>query len=244
MKRGKKYMRLHYLQHVPFEDPGSILIWAKENGHVITNTQLYKNDYLPNQQDFDWLVIMGGPMNIYDEENYPWLLEEKVFIKEAVTSGKVVIGLCLGGQLIADVIGGKVTKNLYKEIGWLPIKLSVEVRSTPLFSFFSEEPVVFQWHGDTFSVLPEEAKCIATSEACRNQAFIYKKKVFGFQYHLENTTSIIADLVENCREEMIGDVYVQTPEELLAHPEYIEQNNKWMNLFLTELEKMYREGSL
>lgn len=237
-------MRLHYLQHVPFENPGSILTWAKENGHAITSTQLYQNGALPKQQDFDWLVVMGGPMNIYEEEIYPWLVDEKLFIGEAIAAGKVIIGLCLGGQLIADVIGGKVTQNPYKEIGWLPIQLSEEVRSTPLFSFFPEQPIVFQWHGDTFSVLPEDATCIAQSDACKHQAFIYKKRVFGFQYHLENTTSIIKGLVENCREEMVADVYVQTPEELLAHPEYIEQNNKWMELFLTQLEKMYREGVL
>lgn len=235
-------IRIHYLQHVPFENPGSILTWAKENGHIITSTQLYKNHTLPKQQDFHWLVVMGGPMNIYEEEKYPWLAAEKAFIKEVIAASKVVIGLCLGGQLIAHAIGGKVTENPYKEIGWFKVKLSEEARSMPLFSFFPQQPVVFQWHGDTFSSLPEDAKCIAESQACKHQAFIYKKKVFGFQYHLENTPSIINDLVENCRDEMVKDIYVQTPEELMGHPEYIEQNNKWMNMFLTELEKMYRKG--
>ncbi len=237
-------MRLHYLQHVPFENPGSILTWARENNYMVTNTQLYKNDPLPQQQDFDWLVVMGGPMNIYEEEKYPWLADEKRFIRESITAGKVIIGLCLGGQLIADVIGGKVTQNPSKEIGWFPVQLSEAVRLSPLFSFFPEWPVVFQWHGDTFSLLPEEAECIAQSQACKHQAFIYKKRVFGFQYHLENTPSIIEGLIENCRDEMVPDIYVQTPEELLARPEYIEQSNKWMNLFLTQLEKMYREGDL
>ncbi|MBP2630495.1 MAG: Glutamine amidotransferase type 1 [Firmicutes bacterium] len=243
-ERMKKEMILHYLQHVPFENPGSILIWAKENGHSITSTQLYRNEAFPKQDKFNWLVIMGGPMNIYDEENYPWLADEKVFIRESIAADKVIIGLCLGGQLIADVIGGKVTQNPYKEIGWFPICLSEEAKKSPLFSFFPEHPVVFQWHGDTFSTLPEDAKCIAESEACKHQAFIYKNRVFGFQYHLENTLSIINGLVENCRDEMVPDIYVQTPEELLAHPEYIEKDNKLMNRFLTQLEKMYREGGL
>lgn len=234
-------MRFHYLQHVPFENPGSILTWANKNGHLLTNTQLYQNDPLPKQEDFDWLVVMGGPMNIYDEETYPWLADEKVFIREAIALGKVVIGLCLGGQLLADVIGGKVTKNRYQEIGWFPIRLSEEARSSPLFSFFPEQPIVFQWHGDTFSVLPEDAQCIAESKACQHQAFIYRKRVFGFQYHMETTSSIIKELVENCGEEMVPDVYVQTPEELFAHPEYIEQTNQWMDMFLTQLEKMSRE---
>lgn len=237
-------MRLHYLQHVPFENPGSILTWAEKNGYELTNTQLYKNDPFPKQQDFDWLVIMGGPMNIYDEENHPWLAEEKGFIREAIAAGKVVIGICLGGQLLAEVIGGKVTQNLYKEIGWFPIRLSEEARSSPLFAFLPQNPVVFQWHGDTFSILPKEAICIAESTACKHQAFIYRRRVFGFQYHLENTWPIINGLVENCREEMVPDLYVQTPEDVLAHPEYIEQNNQWLDQFLSQLEKMEREGDL
>jgi len=237
-------MRLHYLQHVPFENPGSILTWAEKNGHEVSSTQLYRSDAFPGQQDFDWLVVMGGPMNVYEEDIYPWLAGEKLFIRDAIAAGKIIIGLCLGGQLIADVIGGKVTQNRHKEIGWLPVWLSASARSTPLFSFFPEQPVVFQWHGDTFSVLPEAAQCIAQSDACEHQAFIYKKRVFGFQYHLENTPEIINSLVENCRSEMIPGDYVQTPEELLAHPEYMEQNNKWMEQFLTQLEKMDREGAL
>ena len=119
-------MRIHYLQHVPFENPGSILTWAEENNCFVSSTKLYQNDSLPGQKDFDWLVIMGGPMNIYEEKNYHWLTEEKIFIKESIAAGKIVIGLCLGGQLLADAIGGKVTANPCKEIGWFPIRLSGE----------------------------------------------------------------------------------------------------------------------
>lgn len=237
-------MRLHYIQHVPFENPGSILTWAKENGHVITFSLMFQEASFPKISEFDWLLIMGGPMNIYEEAIYPWLIKEKEFIKEAIDSGKVLIGLCLGGQLIADVIGGKVTKNPYPEIGWFPVKLSEKIRQSPLFSFFPEEPVVFSWHGDTFSILPEEAEIIASNEACKNQAFVYKNRVFGFQYHLENTPEIISALVENCREEMIPGPFVQTPEEVLSKADYIKQDNKWMNQFLTQLEILSGEGDI
>jgi GMP synthase-like glutamine amidotransferase len=237
-------MRVHYLQHVPFENPGSILEWAKQYGFRVTSTHLYKSDLLPKQQDFDWLVVMGGPMNIYDEKNYPWLAAEKEFIRDAIASGKVVIGLCLGGQLIADVIGGKVIRNDHLEIGWFPIRLSETARSSPLFSFFPQQPMVFEWHGDTFCALPENTERIAENDACEHQAFIYRKRVFGFQYHLENTSVIIKNLIANCRDDMVFGPFVQTPEELLTHPEYIEQSNQWMNLFLTQLEKMYTEGAI
>ncbi len=233
-------MRLHYLQHVPFENPGSILTWATKKGCSVTGTHLYHED-LPAQLDFDWLVVMGGPMSICDEENYPWLAQEKLFIREAIDSGKVVIGICLGAQLIVDVIGGKVTRNPHLEIGWFPVKLKEEAISSPLFSFLPEEPVVFQWHGDTFSTLPEDAVCIAENDACPHQAFIYEERVFGFQFHLEATQETIENLLNHCKDEMLPGDFVQTQEELLSHPEYIKQDNQWMDMFLTQLKKEINE---
>jgi GMP synthase-like glutamine amidotransferase len=229
-------MRLHYLQHVHFENLGSIFTWATKEGCSITSTHLYNHENLPAQSDFDWLVVMGGPMNIYQEDKYPWLVSEKQFIREAIKSGKVVIGICLGAQLIADVIGGEITRNPCPEIGWFPIKLKEEARSSLLFSFLPEEPMVFQWHGDTFSTLPEDAVCLAESDACHNQAFVYKDRVFGFQFHLESTQETIGNLVNHCIEEMVPGDFVQTPEEVLSHPEYVDQDNQWMDIFLTQLK--------
>lgn len=230
-------MRLHYLQHVPFENPGSILRWAAANDFEVTKTLLYQDDELPKQDDYDWLVVMGGPMNIYDHKNYPWLLREKSFIENAINSGKLVIGLCLGGQLIADVIGGEVTSNSYLEIGWFPIRFKDDIKSSTVFSFLPDEPTVFHWHGDTFSKLPDDAVCIAKSDACDNQAFIYKERVFGFQFHLETTEKIINDLMVNCEDEMIPGQYVQSKNELLNN-ENIEKTNKWMDIFLNKLKDL------
>ncbi len=232
-------MRIHYLQHVPFENMGSILTWANEENCSVTGSHLYNDQELPEHNDYDWLVVMGGPMNIYDEENYPWLAQEKLFIRKAVDTGKVVIGICLGAQLIADVLGGKVTENPHKEIGWFPVNLSKDTRSSPFFSFFPEEPMVFHWHGDTFSSLPESAILLAENNTCPNQAFWYKERVFGFQFHLESTQETIENLVEHCKDEMIPDDFVQTPEEILSHPEYIKQDNQWMSMFLTQLKQEY-----
>jgi len=237
-------MRIHYLQHVPFENPGSILVWAKTNQSIITSTQLYNDEALPEVNEFEWLVVMGGLMNIYEEDQYPWLKAEKELIKAAIKANKVVLGMCLGSQLIADSIGGKVVQNKQKEIGWLPITFSKEAKASPLFAFFPDNPVVFHWHGDTFVELPEAATVIAASTACKNQAFIYNKRVFGFQFHLENTLSIINDLIANCGDEMVPDDYVQLPEEVLAHPEYIRQDNQWMAAFLTQLKQMVEVDDL
>lgn len=229
-------MRIHYLQHVTFENPGSILKWAQANNYPVTATQLYNDEALPEVSDFDWLVVMGGPMNIYEEAQYPWLKAEKAFIKAAIEANKVVLGLCLGSQLIADIIGGKVVKNKQKEIGWFPITFFEEAKASPLFAFFPDNPVVFHWHGDTFVELPPEATVIAASAACQNQAFVYQKRVFGFQFHLENTQAIIKDLIKNCGDEMIPSDFVQRPEEVMAHPEYILQDNLWMAAFLDQLK--------
>ncbi|MTK63392.1 MAG: type 1 glutamine amidotransferase [Methanobacterium sp.] len=227
-------MRLHYLQHVPFENPGSILKWADLNEFEITKTLMFQGEQLPEHDDYDWLVVMGGPMNIYDHENYPWLVREKSFIKTAIDSGKLVIGLCLGGQLIADVLGGEVTKNSHLEIGWFPLHFKDDIKSSSVFSFLPDEPTVFHWHGDTFSKLPENTEMIAKSDACDNQAFIYDGRVFGFQFHLETTETIINDLVVNCADEMIPGPYVQSKKELLNH-EHIKQTNEWMDIFLNKL---------
>jgi GMP synthase-like glutamine amidotransferase len=236
-------MRIHYLQHVPFENPGFILEWAQSRKWEITSTLLYNYPAggvnFPSTSDFDYLVIMGGPMNVYEEAKYPWLTEEKIFIKQAADAGKIIIGLCLGAQLLACVLGGRVTKNPHKEIGWLPITLSPEAQLLPLFSFLPKEPLVFQWHGDTFDILPRGAVLLAQSEACKNQAFMYQERIFGFQFHLENTLEIIQGLAENCADELVEGKYIQSKEELLSHPEYIKQDNLWMDEFLTRLEKHY-----
>ena len=237
-------MRIHYVQHVPFENPGSILTWAKENGHSLSHTQLYKGEKLPGVDSFDILVIMGGPMNIYEDALYPWLTPEKLFIRQAIDHGKILIGLCLGAQLIADVIGGKVTRNPQKEIGWFPVQFRKEARLSPLFSFFPEAPMVFEWHGDTFSLLPDEALCIAENDVCRHQAFVYKNRVFGFQFHLENTESILRGLIEHCSAELTEGPCIQSAEEILSHPEYIAQDNVWMSQFLTQLTKKIEAGEI
>jgi GMP synthase-like glutamine amidotransferase len=237
-------MKIHYIQHVPFENPGSILVWAAQKGHEASCTLVYAGEKLPLVESFDWLVVMGGPMNIYEDALYPWLAEEKAFIKESIDGGKVVLGLCLGAQLIADAIGGAVTKNPVKEIGWHSVTMTDDARASSLFSFLGGEPVVFQWHGDTFGVLPSGATVLAKSGVCAYQAFVYKKRVFGFQFHLENTLESIANLIANCESELVPSAYVQTAGEILAHPEYIVQDNEWMGTLLSNLEKEWRQGSI
>jgi GMP synthase-like glutamine amidotransferase/predicted Fe-Mo cluster-binding NifX family protein len=232
-------MRIHYIQHAPFETPGVILDWAGENGHPLTRTLVYSaeanENAFPPLEAFDWLIIMGGAMNVYEDDIYPWLGAEKAFIKKAAEAGKTILGLCLGAQLLAVVLGGEVTPNAEKEIGWFPVTLSPAALGLPHFSLLPEKPLVFQWHGDTFSVLPPGAQILARGDVCKNQAFMYGKKIFGFQFHWENTAATIREFIAAGGEELaLGGNYVRRPEQMLV-PEYIQQSNAWMRAFLSSL---------
>lgn len=209
-------MRAHYLQHVPFEGLGSIEPWLLDAGYEISNTQFFNSRVLPDIEDIDLLVVMGGPMSVNDETGHPWLVEEKKFIKNTIKAGKPVLGICLGAQLIANSMGSNVFSNLEKEIGWFPIE-SVEPQSSSIFRF-PEVVEVFHWHGETFS-LPVGAVQIAKSKGCENQAFQLGSNVVGLQFHMETTPSSAKAIVENCRDELVEGKYIQSEAEILAAPE-------------------------
>jgi GMP synthase-like glutamine amidotransferase len=229
-------MRIHYLQHVPFENLGNIQAWAEERGHEISGTMLSRDEQLPGLEDFDWLVIMGGPMNIYEHDKYPWLGQEKEFMRQAVDADKIVLGICLGAQLLADVLGGKVRRNEEREMGWFPVKLTSEAGDSRIFSSLPESFVAFHWHGDTFDI-PPGAKRMAESQACRNQAFELGKAV-GLQFHLESSMDSIDHLITNSADELKEGRFVHTPEELLSQAEKLSLIRRLMELFLDNMEKV------
>ncbi|WP_089723949.1 type 1 glutamine amidotransferase [Candidatus Thiosymbion oneisti] len=208
-------MRIHVLQHVPFEGPAGIGDWAAGKGHSITITPLFEHGRLPDRGTFDWLVVMGGPMGVRDEADYPWMATEKELIDAAIAAGKTVIGVCLGAQLIAAVLGVRVYPNAHREIGWYPIELTDQGRASDLLAFLPHRFEVFHWHGDTFD-LPDGAVHLASSEGCGHQAFLYADRVLGLQFHLESTPTSVADLVANCADEIIPGKYVQDAERMLA----------------------------
>lgn len=221
-------MRIHSLQHVPFEDIGSMANDFRTRGYVLSSTHWYRGDAVPAVSDFDALVVMGGPMGIYDEAIYPWLADEKILIKETIAAGKIVLGICLGAQLIADVLGGKVTRNAHKEIGWLPISINPAAATHPIAQVFARYPEVFHWHGDTFA-LPPGAMHLASSNGCVNQAYCYNNQVFGFQFHLETTPTSARALIEHCAEDIDGSRYTQTAAVILADEEKFVQINRAMS---------------
>ncbi len=207
-------MKIQSLQHVCFEESANITAWARQRGHEITRTRLYAGETLPDLDWFDCLVIMGGPMNIYEHETYRWLVQEKAFITEAIEKKRLVLGVCLGAQLIADCLGGKITASPNKEIGWHGVTQTIDSEGS-LLGILPREMAVFQWHGDMFSI-PPGAKHLATSEACPNQAFQYEDHVLAMQFHLDYSAESIRQMVHHCAEELTPAPYIQADPQVLV----------------------------
>ncbi|MGB5833100.1 MAG: type 1 glutamine amidotransferase [Thiohalocapsa sp.] len=158
-------MRIHCLQHVPFEGPARIAHWAVDRGHALSISHLYAGDVLPDLDAFDRLLVMGGPLGVADEAEHSWLTHEKARIEDAIGAGKSVVGICLGAQLVAEVLGAHVHPNPVKEIGWFPIEFNDAERATSLCDGLPPQIEVFHWHGDTFT-LPPGALRLARSHHC------------------------------------------------------------------------------
>jgi GMP synthase-like glutamine amidotransferase len=201
------------LQHAALEGPGEIASWARRRGHSVDVFHLYRDGTLPARDSFDLLVVMGGEMNIYQYRDWPWLSAESTFIKRALAAGKKVLGICLGAQLIADALGGRVVQNPEIELGWLPVTWTTEARAT--FPGLPAAATVLHWHGDTFG-LPPGATRLATSEACSEQGFVIKDKCLGLQFHLEVDPPLVRQFVESQGEWHTGP-HVQTAEAILAN---------------------------
>ena len=201
-------MRIHYVQHVPFEDWANVGPWMAAKGHSVSCTRLFNDEPLPDPADFDWLVVMGGPMNIYEHDAYPWLAREKAFLAETISRERAVLGICLGAQLIADVLGGPVSRNAHLEIGWFDVELTEAGRSHPIFAGFPEVFPAFHWHGDAFTIPPGAAHA-ASTPGCANQAFIHGNRVVGLQFHIESSEESVEHLLKNCADEMTPGPYVQ-----------------------------------
>lgn len=229
-------MRIHSLQHVPFEDIGSLKNDIQAQGFSLSTTHWYKNDNVPALDSFDVLVVMGGPMGVYDEEIYPWLAVEKKFIASAIAANKKIIGICLGAQLVACVLGAKVFRNVHREIGWFPLNISEEASDHPIAKILAKCTNVFHWHGDTFD-LPDNAKLIASSEACKHQAYVIDERIYGFQFHLETTEASASALLENCAEDLDESAFVQTADELLRDKQKFIAINEAMSAVFNQLIK-------
>jgi GMP synthase-like glutamine amidotransferase len=205
---------VHVLQHVPFEGLGSVAGWLAQRDAVVTYTRFYEAATLPDPSAVDLVIALGGPMSVNDEQDLPWLVAEKAFVRACVAADKAVLGICLGAQLIASAQGARVYPGPHKEIGWLPIEGTPPQDGT--FAF-PASATVFHWHGETFD-LPEGAIRLARSAVCENQAFQLGPRVIGLQFHLETTPAAADAIITHCRDELVEGPYIQTEAALRAVP--------------------------
>lgn len=206
-------MRIVCLQHADYEAPEAVADWAAERGHVLECVTPLFEEY-PATGDFDMLVVMGGPMGAYEDVTYPWLVAEKRFIREAIDAGRLVFGVCLGGQLVATALGGSAHPHDEREVGWFPARLTAAGRASRVLSVLPDEFVVGLWHGDSFD-LPAGIETAAVTEACANQAFeACDGRVVGLQFHLEWSVAALRALAARHRDWFDqGGPYVQSERE-------------------------------
>jgi len=207
-------MRVHVLQHVAFEDIGNMATWLANRNAAMSYTRFYETSSLPELDDIDLIIAMGGPMSVNDEAELPWLKAEKQFIRTAIERGLPVIGICLGAQLIASALGARIYPNKNKEIGWFDIEATPTAAN--VFAF-PPRATVFHWHGETFD-LPRGAIRLAKSSGCENQAFQIGTNVIGLQFHLETTPESLDAIATNCGDELVEATYVQSETEIRAVP--------------------------
>lgn len=212
-------MRIHVIRHVPFEGPAAIAKWAASRGHSLTES-LALTETLPTLEDVDLVVVMGGPMDADDEVTSPWLVAEKRWVRDAMDAGKLVLGVCLGAQILAELAGGRVKRGRHREIGYFPVRRTPEAAEDLVFAALPDVLVVGHWHGDTFD-LPEGVEPAYSSDVTVNQAFsLNGGRVVGLQFHLEWTREALEELIDACRDELAeGGPHVADAASFLAHAE-------------------------
>lgn len=222
-------MRIQVFQHVSFEGLAAIQPWAESRDHVISYTRFFADERPVTPENYDWLIIMGGPMGVHDEEEFPWLKIEKMAIAEAIQADKIILGICLGAQLLAHLLGAKVSGNKFKEIGWHRVQAVAE------HHWAAATLNTFHWHGDTFT-LPLDAVHLASSEACTNQGFIWRDRVIGLQFHPEANSESIATLISKCALDLTPGPYVQNVDSLMGREVDFIANREYLHKLLLALE--------
>lgn len=236
-------MNIHFVLHESFESPGAILDWASSHNHTVSFTKLYNYESLPNDANStDFLIVMGGPQSPATTlEKCPYFdaKAESAFIADAVSNGKLVLGVCLGAQLIGEALGAKFDHSPNREIGVFELRLTEDAQEDPIFSTFPNEFPVGHWHGDMPGLTPD-SKVLATSKGCPRQIVRYTPKVYGFQCHFEFTKDSIEGMIQNCSHELeqYKDLsYIEDANELRAH-DYSKINQRLFS-FLDYMETIY-----
>ena len=229
-------MRVHFIVHESFEAPGAYETWAINQGHDVTYSRVYAGDRLPDDAvGIDFLIVMGGPQDPDTTlEACPHFnaKAEQALIASAVKTGKAVIGICLGSQLIGEALGAPVMQSPEKEVGHYPITLTTAGLQDDKLAHFGPSLVIGHWHNDMPGLTPE-AEVMASSEGCPRQIVKYSDRVYGFQCHMEFDAEVIELLIAHSQQELSaarGRRFIRSEQEMRAW-DYREMNEKlWVFL--------------
>jgi GMP synthase-like glutamine amidotransferase len=227
-------MHIHYFQHDHFEDLGFIGDWATTRNFTTTVSRFDLEPYYPDHNEYDWLVVLGGKMGVNDSDDYPWINDEIAFIKQAITKRKIVIGICLGAQLVASALGAKVYRNTEPEMGFRPIQMNAHAANDAIFRHFPAELNVMHMHFDIFEV-PVGAVSMAKSMVTPCQAFRFGENVFALQFHFEISESNAQNFIREVTPEIVPGKYVQYPPEMLLNTHNCPINNRIFSKMLDSI---------
>lgn len=223
-------MEVLILQHADDEWIGNMEPWFLSKGANLTTLRVDKGEPLPAQNTYDWLLIMGGPMSVYDQSGYPWLITEKEFIKEAIALNKRVLGICLGAQLIASALGCIVKPNCEQEIGWFEV-----IRLDPKASnWLPDSFKPLSWHGDIFD-LPNGAVALAKSALTPYQGFTLSSHVVALQFHLEAQRGTAKGFMAHETDGLPSGPFVQSRAALLEEGEFLHEHKQIMHRLLDSM---------
>ncbi len=188
-------------QHIDCEGPGTLETILEPLGIKLRVLKPFKGDRVPEDLGAG-LVVLGGPMGVYERDQYPWMAEELSAIEKALNQSLPILGICLGSQMLAHAAGAQVFRGALPEVGWRPITLTPEGKEDSLLQGLHDSFEVFHWHGDTFA-LPRGAKLLAGSDWFPHQIFKVGQKDYGFQCHLEVTEEMVESWAQIYAKELV-----------------------------------------
>jgi GMP synthase-like glutamine amidotransferase len=237
-------MRIQLIEHDPEDfSRTNISFWAAEKGHQVNQIYVCNNEALPPLDSFDWLMVMGGSQNAWDDQANSWLQEEKEFVAEALAQDKLFLGICFGAQVLAEALGGRIFPNKHEEIGWHEVSLTEAGRESFLFQNVPSSFVSFHWHSDHFS-LPGNCTRLAFSSPTENQAFTCSERpAVGLQFHPEYTRDMVKYYAADHSQDWVPDKYVNSGDEVLARTEKLPDTYWLMETLLNNMEREFDKGT-
>lgn len=236
-------MRVHIIEHMDLLGLGSIHQWLGETDQLVTSTRVHKGECLPDPSEFDLVILLGGLMSVYEENKYPWLKTEKQWLKNVIDSGKHVLGICLGAQLIASALGAEVRQHTYNEAGWWPVAFHPHARKHPFLRDVVIPEFFFQFHQDTFE-LPDKAVLLAGSMACTRQMFSVNNQVLGLQFHPEFTPESVQYIAKHLHPSLKEGPFIQSPEAMLSSWQNCRASQKFLFSMLRNIEASVQSEAL